>query len=68
MALPKFICQYRKNKKNMEKREKSEQLIDQLIKKRKEENEAFSKLLNAIGSKTISAEKSKNPKRDKPCL
>ncbi|MBX2964126.1 MAG: hypothetical protein KF687_16565 [Cyclobacteriaceae bacterium] len=52
----------------MEKEDKNEQLIDKLIRKRKEENDAFTKLLNAIGSKTTSPEKDKNldPKKSKP--
>ena len=35
----------------MEDKEKSEELIDKLIRKRKEENDAFMKLLNAIENK-----------------
>lgn len=35
----------------MEEKGKSEQLIDKLIRKRKEENDAFMKLLNAIENK-----------------
>lgn len=35
----------------MEEKGKSEQLIDKLIRKRKQENDAFIKLLNAIETK-----------------
>jgi hypothetical protein len=35
----------------MEEKGKNEQLIDKLIKKRKQENDAFVKLLNAIETK-----------------
>jgi hypothetical protein len=35
----------------MEEKAKSEELIDKLIRKRKEENDAFMKLLNAIENK-----------------
>jgi hypothetical protein len=35
----------------MEEKGKNEQLIDKLIKKRKQENDAFIKLLNAMESK-----------------
>ncbi len=35
----------------MEEKGKSEELIDKLIKKRKQENDAFIKLLNAIETK-----------------
>ena len=48
----------------MEKSEKGEQLIDKLIRKRKEENDAFAKLLSAIGSKTESNEKIKKTKKN----
>jgi hypothetical protein len=44
----------------MEEKRKSEQLIDKLIKKRKQENDAFIKLLNAIESKTTTNEKQKS--------
>ena len=41
----------------MEEKGKNEQLIDKLIKKRKQENDAFMKLLNAIENKPYTNEK-----------
>jgi hypothetical protein len=43
----------------MEDQNDGKQLIDKLIKKRKQENDAFMKLLNAIESKTTGYEKEK---------
>jgi hypothetical protein len=37
----------------MDQKNKNEELIDKLIKKRKQENDAFQKLLNAMNSKKI---------------
>jgi hypothetical protein len=49
----------------MEENVKSEELIDKLIKKRKEENDAFLKLLQAMNSKTGPLDnKSKISKKD----
>jgi hypothetical protein len=43
----------------MEEKAKDEQLIDKLIKKRKQENDAFLKLLTAIENKTTTDDKQK---------
>ena len=58
-----FGKSFEKANKRMEDRQDSEKLIGKLIKKRKEENEAFMKLLNAIESKGNTA--NEQPK-DKP--
>lgn len=50
----------------MEGKGKNEQLIDKLIKKRKQENDAFKKLLNAIENKTTPNEKEKPEGKNKP--
>lgn len=47
----------------MEKNKDSEQLINKLIKKRKQENDAFIKLLNAIETKTEPEKKIKTVKK-----
>jgi hypothetical protein len=52
----------------MEKSEKDEQLIDKLIRKRKEENDAFTKLLHAIGGKKVTNEKIEKTNKNKSCL
>lgn len=49
----------------MEGKGKNEQLIDKLIKKRKQENDAFMKLLNAIENKTTPHEKEKPEGKNK---
>jgi hypothetical protein len=49
----------------MEGKGKNEQLIDRLIKKRKEENDAFRKLLNAIENKTMPHEREKPEAKNK---
>lgn len=46
----------------MEEKGKSEQLIDKLIKKRKQENDAFIKLLNAIEIKGNESHENAKPK------
>ena len=46
----------------MEERQDSEKLIGKLIKKRKEENEAFAKLLNAMESKGNVPQEPSKPK------
>ena len=43
----------------MEEKGKDQQLIDKLIKKRKQENNAFMKLLHAIENKSTTHEKQK---------
>lgn len=50
----------------MEEKGKTKQLIDKLIQKRKLENDAFMKVLNAIGSKTITHEKERPEGKNKP--
>jgi regulator of sigma D len=51
----------------MEEKGKSEQLIDKLIKKRKQENDAFMKLLIAIETKgNENHEAAKNKRKSKP--
>ena len=50
----------------MEGKGKNEQLIDKLIKKRKQENDAFMKLLNAIENKIIPNEKERPEGKNKP--
>jgi hypothetical protein len=47
----------------MEKKDENEKLIGKLIKKRKAENDAFIKLLNAMEIKQGSSEKSKSTKK-----
>lgn len=49
----------------MEEKGKNEQLIDRLIKKRKQENDAFMKLLHAIENKTTTDEKQKSEGKGK---
>jgi hypothetical protein len=49
----------------MESKEDNKQLIDQLIKKRKQENDAFIKLLSAIENKTTNDEKQKSERKNK---
>lgn len=50
----------------MEEKSKSEELIDKLIKKRKQENDAFLKLLNAMNNKNIApSEKDKVKGKEK---
>ncbi|MCI0751671.1 MAG: hypothetical protein L0Y35_07525 [Flammeovirgaceae bacterium] len=49
----------------MDKPEKNEETIDELIKKRKEENEAFKKLLDAIGNKRLKQDKPAKLKKEK---
>ena len=44
----------------MEEKDKNDQLIGKLIKKRKQENEAFFKLLNAIESKESASKQAKS--------
>jgi hypothetical protein len=46
----------------MEEKEKNEQLIDRLIKKRKQENDAFMKLLSAIENKGNEHHENTKPK------
>jgi hypothetical protein len=46
----------------MEDKGKSEELIDKLIRKRKEENDAFMKLLNAIENKGNESHENAKPK------
>jgi hypothetical protein len=50
----------------MEKLEKNEKLIGKLIEKRKTENDAFFKLLNALAGHNIPESKTKNKKKSKP--
>ena len=51
----------------MEEKAKSEQLIDKLIKKRKQENDAFIKLLSAMENKGNESHESTKPKgKSKP--
>jgi hypothetical protein len=47
----------------MQNRDDDKQLIDKLIKKRKQENDAFLKLLNAIESKSTTDEKQKSERK-----
>ena len=49
----------------MEKLDKNEKLIGQLIQKRKKENDAFFKLLNALSGHNIPESKAKNKKKPK---
>ena len=49
----------------MESKGKNEELIDKLIKKRKQENDAFIKLLSAIESKTVTNEKQRSEGKNK---
>ncbi len=49
----------------MEKDKDSEQLINKLIKKRKQENDAFIKLLSAIETKTEIEKKPKTQQKSK---
>ena len=51
---------------SMEKLEKNEKLIGKLIEKRKKENDAFFKLLNALGGHKVPENKAKNKKKLKP--
>jgi len=46
----------------MEDKDKNEEMIEKLIEKRKQENDAFIKLLNAIESKSAQEGKEKHPK------
>jgi len=50
----------------MEKLDKNEKLIGRLIQKRKKENDAFFKLLNALGGHNVPESKAKNTKKLKP--
>lgn len=62
-----FLWEKETNPSNpMEGKGKNEQLIDKLIKKRKQENDAFKKLLNAIENKTTPNEKEKPEGKNKP--
>lgn len=50
----------------MEEKSKSEEMIDKLIKKRRLENDAFLKLLNAMSNKNIEpSEKDKDKGKEK---
>jgi len=51
---------------SMEKLEKNEKLIEKLIEKRKNENDAFFKLLNALGGHKVPESQVKNKKKLKP--
>ncbi len=50
----------------MDQKNKNEELIDKLIKKRRQENDAFLKLLNAMNNKNIEpTEKDKDKGKEK---